>query len=215
MPPAPNRPGEGIFDEGGIFGQFAQSLQQGVGVYGEAGRALLGWTQTMLAGSLARVAAVLLEGDDCSVENLDADENPHPCAHRGLFRCSFCKHSACEAHAFVGCDGSSLCVTCARKINVGDGKGKGRTEPRPRPAPRPVQSEAEMHRAALAKAFGVLGVRPGAPWAEVRSSYKRLVAQWHPDQYQGPMSKEAVAKHFQGLVEAYALLSAEREKAKS
>ncbi len=156
----------------------------------------------------------MLEGEDCSVDKVGEDGSMSPCDRRAVFRCSFCKHAACEGHAFSGVDGSGVCVACCRLISEAGGRPRPAPRaPRPaRPAPRSPQAE---HQDALRAAFAVLGVKPGADWGTVRAAYKKLVATWHPDQYRGPESPEVVEAKIRAINDAYTLLTKEREKART
>lgn len=58
-----------------------------------------------------------------------------------------------------------------------------------------------------AEAWRKLGLEPGAPWAEVRAAYRRLVRAHHPDVAGGDAATTARTA---GIIEAYAVLRESR-----
>lgn len=222
IPPYQQRPGEGLFDEGGIFGQVGETLRQKAGVYGDAGRRLLEWNQKMLVSSVPNVASVLLEDCPCEVEFKDEHGHLQPCEARALFRCLFCRGLACEGHAWAACDGTSICVSCVRKL----GEVMGRATPKakntwgPKPPPeartgRAPNPNAPPTVAQVEAALSVFGLTRKSKWDDVRSRYKTLVKTSHPDRYKGDLPKEEVTRRFQEITDAYALLSRVHDAAKA
>ncbi|CAM8948526.1 unnamed protein product [Rhodiola kirilowii] len=56
--------------------------------------------------------------------------------------------------------------------------------------------------------YGVLGLEKECTAQELRNAYKRLALKWHPDRCLGnPKSVEEAKKKFQGIQEAYSVLS--------
>jgi DnaJ domain len=58
------------------------------------------------------------------------------------------------------------------------------------------------------KSWEVLGLRPGASSADVKSAYRRLAMKYHPDKYQGPDPDEG-ARRFRDVAAAYNVLKNE------
>ncbi|TPX53800.1 hypothetical protein SeMB42_g00592 [Synchytrium endobioticum] len=55
--------------------------------------------------------------------------------------------------------------------------------------------------------YKVLGVKRSATKKEIKKAYRKLAQQWHPDKYQGDLSKDAVLKKMSEINEAYETLS--------
>lgn len=61
----------------------------------------------------------------------------------------------------------------------------------------------------LERFYDLLGVRPGAPFREVRQAYLRLVRTWHPDRYAGDPQRQRLAQErLKAINEAYRELEA-------
>ncbi len=61
----------------------------------------------------------------------------------------------------------------------------------------------------LERFYDLLGVRPGAPFREVRQAYLRLVRTWHPDRYAGDPQRQRLAQErLKSINEAYRELEA-------
>ncbi|KAF8390055.1 hypothetical protein HHK36_024576 [Tetracentron sinense] len=62
--------------------------------------------------------------------------------------------------------------------------------------------------------YSILGVHGGSSFAEIRSSYRKLAMQWHPDRWARTPSHLGEAKRkFQQIQEAYSVLSDQRKRA--
>lgn len=55
--------------------------------------------------------------------------------------------------------------------------------------------------------YKVLGVKKDATLREIKSSYRKLAKQYHPDKYRGSMSKEEVLRKMENINEAWNVLS--------
>lgn len=55
--------------------------------------------------------------------------------------------------------------------------------------------------------YEVLGVKPGASQDEIKSQYRKLVKQYHPDRYKGHPLEELAKEKMQEINEAYARLT--------
>jgi DnaJ-domain-containing protein 1 len=78
------------------------------------------------------------------------------------------------------------------------------------PAPEGTRPRQDRHRDEVARAYAALELPPGAPWAEVKSAYRRLMRQYHPDRHQGDPAQARIATDLsQQLRDAYELLRGE------
>lgn len=55
--------------------------------------------------------------------------------------------------------------------------------------------------------YEVLGIKPGASQDEIKSAYRKLVKQYHPDQYRDNPLQELAQKKLAEINEAYAMLT--------
>jgi hypothetical protein len=56
--------------------------------------------------------------------------------------------------------------------------------------------------------YEILGLRPGAPLAEVKKAYRRLIREWHPDRFSSdPRKREKAEEYTKALNVAYATLA--------
>jgi len=59
----------------------------------------------------------------------------------------------------------------------------------------------------IARAYAVIGLRPGASSQQLREQYKRLVKTWHPDRWASdPVNQAEAAQRMRSINEAYATL---------
>lgn len=63
----------------------------------------------------------------------------------------------------------------------------------------------------LARAYAVLGLRPGAPAREIRSRYRELARRWHPDRFaQDPQGQAEAAIQMRQINDAFKRIVASR-----
>jgi curved DNA-binding protein CbpA len=61
----------------------------------------------------------------------------------------------------------------------------------------------------LARAYAILGLRPGAPLGAIRSRYRALAKRWHPDRYAtDPQGQAEAAIEMRAITGAYSHLTA-------
>ena len=203
----PRRPTEGIFDEGGVFGPFAEALGGHAQAYGAAFQRLAAWGQQFLAKALPKVQGVINEEAPCEVEHV-VDGHASACPLPAFCRCGYCRRTACEGHAYMGSDGSSICIACVRQVNPraqGPKAPSGGAGPRPRrEAPRPAEGGMSID-----AALRVLGCTRRDDWDTVRAAHKKLAAEFHPDRH-GDKPAEERAK----MLERMKLINAAYERLK-
>ncbi|XP_014780824.1 dnaJ homolog subfamily C member 22 [Octopus bimaculoides] len=59
-------------------------------------------------------------------------------------------------------------------------------------------------------AYKVLGLHHNASLQEIKSSYRKLVKEWHPDRHKDPKMKEIASKHFITIQSAYITLTKDK-----
>jgi len=75
-----------------------------------------------------------------------------------------------------------------------------------------VQEELQRAEAALKQSkqkdyYKILGVSRRATPKQIKKAYRELALQWHPDKHKGEDEKTKAEKQFQGIAEAYEILS--------
>ena len=214
------RPTEGIFDQGGIFGAAADMVAGQAQAYQAAFARLVLWGQSFLQRALPRAHGVLAEEAPCEGATISGGQRV-PCAHGALFRCTFCRRTVCEGHAWVGVDASTVCIECVRVVApqaqgaAPPGRRPGGAPPGQRPRrPRPEGAQAAEHRLTIDEALGILGCTRNDDWDAVRGAYRKLAAACHPDRHMDKPESERKSheNRFKLVNEAYNRLRAARER---
>jgi DnaJ-class molecular chaperone len=67
-------------------------------------------------------------------------------------------------------------------------------------------------KAELRAAYKLIGVKKSCEDAELKSAYRKLAMQWHPDRHQEPAAKAEAEEKFKKISAAYELIIKSREK---
>ncbi len=125
------------------------------------------------------------------------------CDGHAIAACSVCRKPCCLNHSFVSRAGQAVCFVC---VSLAANEAPRAPSKSPPPPPPPPSDEAEKARVALAEAYAVLGVEPGAPWAQIEEAYKALLRKYHPDRNR--KNPRAAEKRFVRVRVAYDFLKA-------
>lgn len=185
-----------MLDElGGMFAQFlggARGSQQ----MPPAFREVQEWVTELAKHAFQKWGITMLSGMPCNC-------SPR-CPRTAVGACVICRRPSCLGHAFTSADGFVACHGCVRAASIQKGNA---APPRVNERENEEISEEELRK----KHLRTLKLKLGATEDEIRATFKRFVAENHPDK--SPEKKrEAATKKFVEVKTAYEWLIANGQK---
>jgi hypothetical protein len=152
------------------------------------------WLSSLMVHAAPKWLPTLAVGVTC-----ETGPPPAACPRTAIAACDVCHRPCCLSHSRIDQNGDAICLHCVfvaiqaqRSSNAANGvppRGRSRWHSPPPGAGEADAAAKAAAAAAVEGAFKVLGVRPGVPFATVKSAYRKLAAKLHPDKY--PSASEA------------------------
>lgn len=137
------------------------------------------------------------------------------CSRHAVACCDVCHRPTCLGHGRIDALGDIICYQCvADALQLVPPARRARAAqqpPRPRPqeqqeAPPPQPGKPPPTYFEIVAAFGVLNLKPGSPFAAIKSAHRKLSAQHHPDKQRSSAKKAAAEGRFKQIQAAYEVL---------
>lgn len=163
---------------------------------------LFQWFGYLSANALRKFSPNLIDPELCEA-----------CPQVSVGDCIVCGARCCLAHAHISHRADLVCDECVRALLGTKEKEKQvRAQERAhRKAQRQTSSPGAD--ADLISALKLLGLKRGAPWSEIHTTYRRLSLEYHPDRAKTEKARLKSEAKLKELNAAYALLKAYYEKA--
>jgi len=147
------------------------------------------WAARLSANGIRKWLPRVAMATPCQVPNYENGASVGPCEHHAVDNCIVCGRPVCLDHSFVDSNCDVVCYLCI--VQVTNRKHEANTK---QAAPKPDPSREKFW------AMGVLGVEESDPFETIKSRYKQMSAQYHPDKSQGD------EKRFKDVQKAFEIL---------
>lgn len=194
---------------GGI-GEFLGSFLRGAagaedGMHVRVWSELKPWINTLLPSAARSWLPRISAGELCEVPVMQRGRTIGECDRFGVNACVICGKLACLSHGSINQDGDIICYVCvadARHVVPPYQRERARREQEePKRSQRDRSEERKQRKeeqrkqepppprkpppapTEVARALSVLGLKPGATWAEVKAAHRKLSGENHPDRF--------------------------------
>lgn len=191
------------------LGAAVAAFQAPSGVPQQALSLLGPWLRQLAEAAPGKWLPILAQDIQCAVpvsrQLVDLGADPE-CQNAAVALCSVCQRPTCLQHALISAQAECICFVCAsaakqlHQQQLHQQKapsGRSRRQERRQHRRPPQDDHASIQREAYEQACQTLGVAPGASDAEVKSAYRRKMAENHPDRHGGDPSKNEVCHRIQ------------------
>lgn len=207
MPPRDPPPtGNPFFD---ALGRIALSFQAAPqGMPGVVWDELRPWITRLTTHAVPKWLPRLTMGFPCAVPVYESGRYVGPCVHGAMAICDVCSQACCLGHCRIDSFGDAICYLCvahAVRTRSAASAANGGQPPPGWNAP-PPQAKQAPHADEIAWARKILKVKATASADEIKTAWRKLSAEWHPDKHQGERAKAKAEAKFKEIQRAADLL---------
>ena len=166
------------------------------------------WVLNFSANATAKWLPVLLQGIPCTIMRADFVS----CTNHAVARCCACKKACCVHHCCSDQHGDVVCYACVVElIRVKTGQDPVVDPARAASSPPPEDARdrqppvpPDLREERVKRAFVDLKLKPGADWKQIKSAWRKLSKEHHPDRFTNPTDQARHETIYKKVQVAYA-----------